>query len=52
MSPSGARRCRISRRPSGSEGFELSLLGPPVRAEIILAREVDQKSYPVTLAAK
>jgi hypothetical protein len=39
----------ISEAPDGAWRFELSLLSPPVRAEIVLASEVDQKSYPVTL---
>lgn len=39
----------ITEAPDGAWRFELSPLNPPVRAEIILAREVDQKSYPVTL---
>ena len=42
----------ITEAPDGAWRFELSLLNPPVRAEIILAREVDQKSYPVTLTTK
>jgi len=42
----------ITEAPDGAWRFELSLLTPPVRAEIILAREVDQKSYPVTLTPK
>ncbi len=42
----------ITEAPDGAWRFELSLLTPPVRAEIILAREVDQKSYPVTLTTK
>lgn len=42
----------ITEAPDGAWRFELSLLGPPARAEIILAREVDQKSYPVTLTPK
>jgi hypothetical protein len=42
----------ITEAPDGAWRFELSLLGPPVRAEIIMAREVDQKSYPVTLTAR
>jgi hypothetical protein len=42
----------ITEAPDGAWRFELSLLAPPVRAEIILAREVDQKSYPVTLTPK
>jgi hypothetical protein len=42
----------ITEAPDGAWRFELSLLGPPARAEIILAREVDQKSYPVTLTPR
>jgi hypothetical protein len=42
----------ITEAPDGAWRFELSLLNPPVRAEIILAREVDQKSYPVTLTTR
>ena len=42
----------ITEAPDGAWRFALSLLGPPVRAEIILAREVDQKSYPVTLTTR
>jgi hypothetical protein len=42
----------ITEAPDGAWRFELSLLSPPVRAEVILAREVDQKSYPVTLTPK
>jgi hypothetical protein len=42
----------ITEAPDGAWRFELSLLNPPARAEIILAREVDQKSYPVTLTTK
>ena len=42
----------ITEAPDGAWRFELSLLSPPVRAEIVLAREVDQKSYPVTLTPK
>jgi hypothetical protein len=42
----------ITEAPDGAWRFELSLLTPPVRAEVILAREVDQKSYPVTLTTK
>jgi hypothetical protein len=42
----------ITEAPDGAWRFELSLLSPPVRAEIIVAREVDQKSYPVTLTPK
>ena len=39
----------VTEAPDGAWRFELSLLNPPVRAEIVLAGEVDQKSYPVTL---
>jgi hypothetical protein len=39
----------ITEAPDGAWRFELSWLNPPARAEIILARAVDQKSYPVTL---
>jgi hypothetical protein len=39
----------ITEAPDGAWRFELSLLNPAVRAEIVLAGEVDQKSYPVTL---
>ena len=42
----------ITEAPDGAWRFELSLLNPPARAEIILAREVDQKSYPVTLTTR
>jgi hypothetical protein len=42
----------ITEAPDGAWRFELSPLSSPVRAEIVLAREVDQKSYPVTLTAK
>ena len=42
----------ITEAPDGAWRFELSLLSPPVRAEVILAQEVDQKSYPVTLTPK
>ena len=42
----------ITEAPDGAWRFELSLLSPPVRAEIVLAREVDQKIYPVTLTLK
>jgi hypothetical protein len=42
----------ITEAPDGAWRFELSLLSPPVRAEIILARDVDQKSSPVTLTPK
>jgi hypothetical protein len=42
----------ITEAPGGAWRFELSPLSPPARAEIILAREVDQKSYPVTLTPK
>jgi hypothetical protein len=42
----------ITEAPDGAWRFELSLLSPPVRAEIILAGEADQKSYPVTLTTK
>jgi hypothetical protein len=42
----------ITEAPDGAWRFELSLLNPPVRAEINLAREVDRKSYPVTLTTK
>jgi hypothetical protein len=41
----------ITEAPDGAWRFELSLLNSPVKAEIILATEVDQKSYPVTLTA-
>ena len=39
----------ITEAPDGAWRFELSPLGPAARAEIVLAREVDQKVYPVTL---
>ena len=42
----------ITEAPDGAWRFELSPLGPVARAEIILAREVDQKTYPVTLAPR
>ncbi len=42
----------ITEAPGGAWRFELSPLNPPARAEIVLVGEVDQKSYPVTLAPK
>ncbi len=42
----------ITEAPDGAWRFELSPLNPPARAEIVLAREVDQKSYPVSLTPK
>ncbi len=42
----------ITEAPDGAWRFELSPLGPVARAEIVLAREVDQKTYPVTLTPR
>jgi len=42
----------ITEAPDGAWRFELSPLGPAARAEIVLAREVDLKSYPVTLTPR
>ena len=42
----------ITEAPDSAWRFELSLLSPPARAEIIVASEVEQKSYPVTLTPK
>jgi len=39
----------ITEAPDGAWRFELSPLNPAARAEIVVAREVDQKSYPVSL---
>jgi len=38
--------------PGGVWRFELSPLGTPVRAEVVLARDLDRKAYPVTLAPR
>jgi hypothetical protein len=42
----------ITEAPDGAWRFELSPLNPPARAEIVVTREVDQKTYPVSLAPK
>lgn len=42
----------ITESPDGSWRFELSPLGTPVRAEVIVASELDRKEYPFTLAVK
>jgi len=42
----------ITEAPDGAWRFELSPLNPPARAEIVLAREVDRKAYPVTVTPK
>jgi hypothetical protein len=42
----------ITEAPDGAWRFELSPLGPAARAEVVLAREVDQKSFPVTLTPR
>jgi hypothetical protein len=42
----------ITEAPDGAWRFELSPLNPPARAEIVFAREVDRKVYPVTVTPK
>ena len=42
----------ITTTPDGVWRFELSPLSPAVRAEVILAGELDRKTYPFTLALK
>jgi hypothetical protein len=42
----------ITASPDGAWRFELSPFGQPTRAEVILAKEVDRKVYPVTLTIK
>ena len=42
----------ITTTPDGVWRFELSPLSPSVRAEVILAGELDRKTYPFTLALK
>jgi hypothetical protein len=42
----------ITEAPDGAWRFELSPPNPPARAEIVVTREVDQKTYPVSLAPK
>ena len=42
----------ITASPDGAWRFELSPFGQPTRAEIILAKEVERKVYPVTLTIK
>ena len=42
----------ITEAPDGAWRFELSPLSPAVRAEVTVVREVDQKSYPVTLTPR
>jgi hypothetical protein len=43
---------QITTSPDGAWRFELSPLSPPVRAEVILAQELDHKAYPFVLAVK
>lgn len=42
----------VTEAPDGAWRFELSPLSPAVRAEITVAREVDQKSYSVSLTPR
>ena len=43
---------QITESPDGAWRFELSPLGTPVRAEVILADALDRKAYPFVLTAK
>jgi hypothetical protein len=45
-------RPQITESPAGDWRFELSALGAPVRAELVLASQMDRKDYPVALRAK
>jgi hypothetical protein len=42
----------ITASPDGAWRFELSPFGQPTRAEVILAKDVERKVYPVTLTIK
>jgi hypothetical protein len=42
----------ISEGPDGAWRFELSPQNPPVKAEIVLASQVDRAEYPVTLTPR
>jgi hypothetical protein len=42
----------ITTSPDGVWRFELSPLSPAVRAEVVLAGELDRKTYPFTLAPR
>jgi len=42
----------ITPAPGGTWRFELSPLGQPARAEVILARDLERKVYPLTLTIK
>jgi hypothetical protein len=42
----------ITTAPGGAWRFELSPLGQPARAEVIVARNLERKVYPVALTLK
>jgi hypothetical protein len=42
----------ITEGPGGAWRFELSPQSPPVKAEIVLAGQVDRAEYPVTLTPR